>query len=74
MAKRKSIDTSRRPSLAAGEPGADGRPSMQSEQLDDVEYTKDEELERLKGFWRKIFHKKGSTKNVGGSSRNVAKA
>lgn len=72
MAKRKSIDTGRRPSIP-GDPAERGRPSMQSEQLDDVEYTKDEELERLKGFWRKIFHKKGSNKGTS-SSKNVAKA
>jgi hypothetical protein len=69
MAKRKSIDTGRRQSI----PGErDARPSMQSEQLDDVEYTKDEELERIKGFWHKIFRKKGA--KSGGSNRNVAKA
>ena len=70
MAQRKP-DANRRPSIA---PNPEGRPSMQSEQLDDVEYTKDEELERIKGFWRKIFHKKNSSKSGGSMMKNVAKA
>lgn len=48
------------------------RPSLQSEKLDDVEYTKDEELERLKGFWHRLFHRHGHKKDK--SSRRGAVA
>lgn len=44
------------------------RPSLESERLDDVEYTKDEELEKLKRFFNRVFHRTPKHKHKSSAS------